>query len=340
METSLRSVYRAIQRGKELTQRLLAFSRRQPLSPMPVDMLELASGMAGMLQRTLGETIRIRMETVAGDWYAMADPGQLENAILNLGINARDAMPGGGEITIRTEARIVSEGAESTALDIPPGDYVTISVEDTGCGMPADIVERSIEPFFTTKDVGEGTGLGLSMVYGFAKQSAGGMTIKSQEGVGTRVTLYLPRAPESVRDSDADQRAEDDAGGGETILLVEDDIELRRVARELLEGLGYEVIAAEDARDGMAKLAAADHVDLLLSDIVLPGGFSGPDLAEAARGARPGLKVLFMSGHAERVTQNDPLPPGSRLLHKPFERSEIARALREELVGSPKGVNS
>ena len=340
MDRSLRAIYRAVQRGKELTLRLLAFSRRQPLSPMPVDMQEMASGMTAMLQRTFGETIRIREETSAGDWRAMTDPGQLENAILNLGINARDAMPGGGEIVIRTAARTITDGAESVELDLPPGDYVAISVADTGYGMPADIVEKSIEPFFTTKDVGEGTGLGLSMVYGFAKQSAGGMTIESEEGKGTTVTLFLPRAMEEADAADTDAGGDVGRGGGETILLVEDDVELRRVARGLLEGLGYEVIAAEDARDGMARLATAGKVDLLLTDIVLPGGFSGPDLAEAARGNRPGLKVLFMSGYAERVTRNHPLPPGARMLSKPFQRSELARVLREELDARAETVNS
>lgn len=339
-EKSLRSIYRAVQRGKELSMRLLAFSRRQPLSPMPVDMHELADGMTELLRRTLGAAIRVRMEPVHGDGLALADPGQLENAILNLGINARDAMPGGGEITISSGRVMIRDEADAAGLDLALGDYVTISVRDTGFGMPPDIVERAVEPFFTTKDVGEGAGLGLSMVYGFVKQSAGGMQIESREGEGTKVTLYLPCAPEGALV--ADERAVSDAplGSGETILVVEDDADLRRVARSMLESLGYQVVAAEDARDGMAKLASDDRIVLMLSDVVLPGGFSGLDLAEAALVQRPDLKVVFMSGFTDRGARGQPLPSGAKLITKPFERRTIARLLSDELAAKPVEVQA
>ncbi len=343
-DKSLRAIYRAVQRGKNLTMRLLAFSRRQPLSPLPVDMRELASGMTDMLRRTLGETVEIRMEAVLGDWRALADPSQLENAILNLCLNARDAMPGGGEIMIRTGTRSVRDEVEAAKLDVPVGDYVTVSVRDAGIGMPPDIAGKAVEPFFTTKDVGEGTGLGLSMVYGFVKQSAGGMAIESGEGEGTTVTLYLPRAPAAVviedEDKKKDEAGELPAGSGETILVVEDDAELRRVARTMLEGLGYRVVAAEDAHDGMARIDAEDKIDLLLSDVVLPGGLSGPDLADAALARRPGLKVLFMSGYADRVTRNHPLPPGAKLINKPFERRQLARLVHDELTSDTASIIS
>lgn len=327
----LASIRRAVQRGKELTMRLLIFSRRQPLSPAPVDMEALATGMADLLGRTLGGTIEIRTECAQGDWQGMADPGQLENAILNLGINARDAMPGGGRITIRTGTATVRTGPEAMKLGVRVGDYVTVSVRDSGSGMSADTAEKAIEPFFTTKEVGAGTGLGLSMVYGFVKQSAGGMTIESREGKGTVITLYLPLARTAAREEDDERPRELPRGSGETILVVEDEADFRRVALAMLEGLGYRVILAEDARDGMARLATEDHIDLLLSDVVLPGGVSGPDLAEAAHAHRPGLKVLLMSGFADELVRNRQLPNGIRLINKPFELRELARRVQDEL---------
>lgn len=334
-EKSLRSIYRAVHRGKELTMRLLAFSRRQPLSPIPVDIEELAEGMADMLRRTLGETIRVRTDCRPTDWQVLADPGQLENAILNLGINARDAMPDGGEITIRTAATEVRDENESDRLNLPVGDYVTISLVDKGVGMPPDVAEKAIEPFFTTKDVGEGTGLGLSMIYGFVKQSSGGMVIDTVEGEGTCVTLYLPRAPVPAP---AERTAVSDGllrGDGQSILVVEDDADLREVAEGILESLGYRVLVAEDARKALSKIGSRAKIDLLLTDVVLPGGFSGPDLVEAALVHRPGLKVLFMSGYAGRSSQDHSLPVGARLLAKPFEGKELARLVAEQLAAQP-----
>jgi CheY-like chemotaxis protein len=206
--------------------------------------------------------------------------------------------------------------------------------------MPPDIVEKAVEPFFTTKDVGAGAGLGLSMVYGFVKQSAGGMQIESREGEGTKVTLYLPCAPEGALAGDEQGLSNVPRGSGETILVVEDDAELRRVARCMLESLGYRVVAAEDARDGMVKLASDDRIALLLSDVVLPGGFSGPDLAEAALVQRPDLKVVFMSGFTHRGARAHPLPPDAKLISKPFERRTVARLLSDELAAGPVEVQS
>ncbi len=326
----LGSVIRATQRGGELTHRLLAFSRQQPLNALVINLGELCAGIVSMLRRTLGETIEIDVSSRGDLWNTVADPGQVENALLNLAINARDAMPGGGKLTIETM------NAQSMPDDMPSdegeklGHYVMLQVSDTGTGMPAHVLELVFEPFFTTKEVGRGSGLGLSMIYGFAKQSGGYVTIESEEGRGTTVRLYLPKA-EAAQD-DVRQVATDEEmprGHGEIILVVEDDPEVRGIAVAQLVGLGYETLQTEDGRAALELLATSSPIDLVLSDVVLPGGMSGPEMCTRARGRLPHLKYLFMSGYA--VTPEGTLPEGVDLLSKPFEIAELAIKLRSAL---------
>ena len=323
---------KAAERGAELTQQLLAFSRRQTLAPKPVDVNKLLAGMDGLLQRALSANVAIRLEPAPGPWKALIDPAPLENAVLNLCINARDAMPSGGTLTIAT----ANVGREAAAADdeLEPGEYVSVSVSDTGVGMDRATAERAFEPFFTTKDVGKGTGLGLSMVYGFAKQSKGHAAIVSQPGQGTTVTLYLPRAG-AAGENDAGEAkppARRVEKGSECILLVEDDDLVREHVRGQLEELGYRVTAVAIGREAMAALARAEPFDLLFTDVAMPGGMSGVDLARAARALRPSLPVLFTSGYAGEAGAL--LGEGDRdthLLHKPFHREDLATKLRAVL---------
>jgi len=318
-------------RGSELTQRLLAFSRQQPLRPRPIDVATLVTGMSDLLARTLGETIEI--ETIAAPdlWPASADPGQVETALLNLAINARDAMiEGGKKLTIecanvRLDAAYVELNPEAAE-----GDYVMLAVSDTGTGMSAQTKLHAFEPFFTTKDVGEGSGLGLSMVYGFAKQSGGHVVIYSELGHGTTVKLYLPRGQEAIV-PDTDVAGDDTPQGrGEAILVIEDDRDVRAVAVKMLEDLDYKVIDVAAAEEAWTVLADGVTVDLVLSDVVLPGGTSGPAFAEEALRRYPRLKVIFISGYpAEAALRNGFLGSGKVLLSKPFRREELAKALRE-----------
>ena len=328
----VRAIQRASERGAGLTQRLLAFSRRQPLSPQAIDLSELLAGMSDLLARSLGETIHVDTVRHDGLWNAMADPGQVETAILNLAINARDAMREGGKLTIEcANVRIDRDYADRNP-DVQAGEYVVLGVSDTGGGMSAAVRERAFEPFFTTKGLGEGSGLGLSMVYGFVKQSGGHTTIYSEEGQGTTVKIFLPRAEGAARPEEA--RRDDDAprGRGERILVIEDDPDVRALAVVILEGLGYRVVdvgAAAAARD---VLAGGAPVDVMLSDVVLPGGTSGPEFAEEARAARPDLKVIFMSGYpAEAAKRNSFLGSDQVLLNKPFVTRQLAKALRSAL---------
>ncbi|SLN35366.1 PAS domain-containing protein [Oceanibacterium hippocampi] len=332
-----RPILRAAERGAELTQRLLAFSRRQPLRPRPVDLRSLVAGVEEMLVRTLGETIEIESRATGGLWMALADPGQIENAIINLAINARDAMPNGGRLCIASENRRI--GADEVGPDgLPaPGDYVMLSVIDDGLGMSADVASHVFEPFFTTKEVGKGSGLGLSMVYGFAQQSGGHVEIESAPGKGTTVRLLLPRFGAAAIHR-VDGLYEDiPLGSGENILLIESDSDLRAFTRRMLEGLGYRVFAVGEAEAATEALEAGTPVDLILADAIPGGGGAGTDIAAAARMARPGLPVLYMSGpgpadavaparHAERES----FP---HRIDKPFRRPALARALRRVLDG-------
>jgi PAS domain S-box-containing protein len=328
----LNAILRAATRGAELTERLLAFSRQQPLRPQVIDLGELVSGMSGLLTRTLGEAIDIETKAAPGLWDASADPGQVENALLNLALNARDAMPGGGKLTIGCENAHLDKAYAAQNPEVVVGDYAVLAVSDNGTGMSAEVQAHAFEPFYTTKDVGQGSGLGLSMVYGFAKQSGGHASIYSNKGQGTTVKLYLPRAGEAPQSEKAHQDADVPRGRGEVVLVIEDDPDVRDFAVQMLKGLGYRVIEVPDAAKARKLLAEGTQVDLVLSDVVLPGGLSGPEFAEEARTTHPDLKVIFMSGYlAEAAKRNGFLGSDKVLLAKPFQRQQLAKALREAL---------
>jgi CheY-like chemotaxis protein len=342
----VRAVMRAAARGAELTERLLAFSRRQPLHPRATDLSDLVAGMSELLAGALGETIELTVGNAPDLWQVLADPGQIENALLNLTLNARDSMPDGGTLSIRTTNAALDE--IRPGLEAKPGDYIVLAVTDTGAGMSPGILERAFDPFFTTKDVGEGSGLGLSMVYGFAQQSGGFVSIESEVDRGTTVRLYLPRAeseaPRAVPESWAPEpwAPEPPRGRGETVLVLEDALDVRELAVAMLDDLGYSVLTACDAE--AAAKTMAEHsgpkrsgaersgIDLLLSDVALPGGKSGPDFAEEAKRRWPGLKILFMSGYpAEALAHQGKLSEDIPLLSKPFRKVELAHCVREEL---------
>jgi PAS domain S-box-containing protein len=321
---------RGAERGARLIRQLLAFSRRAFLSPRPVDMNRHVSEMLEVLHRTLGETVEIESRYGIELWPCVADPVQLEAALLNLTVNARDAMAEGGCLRIETRNVRLDDAAAAQA-DVTPGDYVMLAVSDTGIGIPLDIRDRVFEPFFTTKAAEKGTGLGLSMVFGFAKQSMGHVTIHSEVGHGTTVKLYLPRTEKPVA-ADADLPTVSPQAKGETILVVEDDSDLRTVAVTLLGTLGYDVLEARNGESAMAILADAKRIDLLLTDVVLPGGINGLRVAEAAIRQFAGIRVLYMSGYTESaILQHTHSDDGVVLLEKPFRRAELATRVREVL---------
>jgi PAS domain S-box-containing protein len=323
------AILRAAFRGAELTQRLLAFSRQQPLRPQPIDLEAMVSGMSNMLARTLGETIEMRTSVAPNLWNALADQGQVENALLNLALNARDAMPDGGNLTVECQNAHLDEAYAAQNLEAVAGDYVLLSVSDNGTGIPAKALKQVFEPFFTTKDVGQGSGLGLSMVYGFAKQSAGHVSIYSEEGQGTTVNLYLPRATEPCTPVKPRREQEVPRGRGEAILVIEDDPDVRHLAVRMLENLGYRVSEVANGAAAHKFLAEGGQVDLVLSDVVLPGGTSGPEFAKEACAIYPDLKVVFMSGYpAEAAKRNGFLGSDRVLINKPFRTREVAKALR------------
>lgn len=320
---------KAAGRGAELTNRLLAFARLQPLDPRAVDVNQQMADMDGLLRRILGEHVEI--ELIRGDrlWPAMVDPGQLENAVLNLCINARDAMPDGGRLTIETmNVKLDAEYATRQA-EVDPGQYVMIAVSDNGNGMDSATLDRAFEPFFTTKGVGKGSGLGLSMVYGFAKQSRGHVRIYSEPGEGTTVKLYLPCAATGETAARTAVGEATPEQGNERILLVEDDDLVRDHVTGQLIGLGYTVVAVSSGREAMAVLDRGEPFDLLFTDIVMPGGMNGRQLADAAKTLRPGLPVLFTSGYTENaIVHHGRLDRGAYLLTKPYRRHELAEKIR------------
>jgi len=326
-------IEQAAERGAELTRSLLAFARRQPLEPRTVDVGRQLRGMEALLARTLGEHVAVRFVLHDETWAATVDPAQLESAVLNLALNARDAMPDGGALTVEAvNARLDAAYARGDA-EILPGDYVMVAVSDTGTGMPPEVAARAFEPFFTTKEVGKGSGLGLSMVYGFVKQSGGHARIYSEAGHGTTVKLYLPRAAGGGAAEESRPAASAPAGN-ETILMVEDDELVRAFVAGELKALGYVVLAAADGRAALATLGGDARVDLLFTDVVMPGGLSGPQLAAEARRLRPGLKILYTSGYTENaIVHHGRLDAGVRLLSKPYRRHDLARVLREVLGG-------
>ncbi|HEX8640477.1 MAG TPA: PAS domain S-box protein [Allosphingosinicella sp.] len=321
-------------RAATLTQRLLAFSRRQPLAPKSIDPNGLIVGMTELLHRTLGETIVVETRLAAGLARIEVDPHQLESAILNLAVNARDAMPSGGHLVIETSTTRLDAGNSAQGDEIAAGQYVMISVADSGTGMDPATVKRAVEPFFTTKEVGRGTGLGLSMVYGFVRQSGGHLAIDSEPGKGSVVRVYLPKLhADPVEEEQAREAPAPRAGGDETILVCEDDDDVRTYTVELLGELGYRVLAAPDGPTTLSVLRKHDHrVDLLFTDVVLPGGMSGAELANEARAARPGLKVLFTTGYArDAIVHDGRLDPGVELVAKPFSFTDLAARIRDVL---------
>ncbi len=324
---------RGARRAEALTQRLLAFSRQQPLEPTPVDVGRLVSGMSDLLRRSLGEQIAVETVLAGGLWRAFADPNQLEVAIINLAVNARDAMPNGGKLTIETANAYLDEIYAAAQAEVLPGQYVVIAVTDTGIGMPQDVKAKAFDPFFTTKNIGHGTGLGLSQVYGFVKQSRGHVKIYSEVGEGTTIKIYLPR-----HHSDAEEKVEPVVQGmirgrrSETVLVVEDDEDVRTYSTESLRELGYTVLEAPHARSALQILETHPDVAAIFTDVGLPDGMNGRQLAEEIRKRKPAVKILFTTGYARNAIVHDGrLDPGVELLPKPFTQAALGAKLRDIL---------
>ena len=324
----------AAKRAAALTHRLLAFARRQTLEAQPTDVNRLVTGLEEMIRRTIGPLHQLEVAGANGLWTALVDRNQLENALLNLCINARDAMPDGGRITIETS----NEWLDSRAAldrDLPEGQFIVLGVTDTGTGMSPEVLKRAFDPFFTTKPLGAGTGLGLSMVYGFARQSDGQVRLQSEVGRGTSVRLYLPRhhGADEVPAQETRATINGEAGAEETILVVDDEPTVRMLIAEVLGELGYRSIEAQDAAGGLKVLLSDARIDLLITDVGLPGGMNGRQLADAARVARSGLKVLFVTGYAENaVMGNGQLDLGMRVLTKPFSIETLIRRVQDSLT--------
>jgi signal transduction histidine kinase/CheY-like chemotaxis protein len=314
--------------ASQLTSRLLAFSRQAPLAPAVLDPNRLVADMSEMLRRTLGEPIQLETVLVEGGWRTRADASQLENAIVNLCVNARDAMPRGGRLTIEVANAYLENDYATRNLEVTPGQYVLIAVTDTGAGMPAEVIERAFEPFFTTKGPGAGAGLGLSQVYGFVKQSGGHAKIYSETGKGTTVKLYLPRHEGELQQAPAETQASGAAAGspGEVVLLVEDNERVRGMSDAALRELGYTVIEAASGEEALAVLARQPRIDLLLTDVIMPD-MSGRELADRARASRPGLNVLYTTGYAPNVVVDS----GIEVLIKPFTIEQLAQKARKAI---------
>ncbi len=336
VERYVEAAQTAAQRAAALTHRLLAFSRRQTLDPKPADIDGLVAGMHDLLARTVGPEIRLHVTGAEDLWTVLVDVSQLENALLNLCINARDAMPDGGRIDVEMRnARLTEQTAGER--DLPPGDYVALSVSDDGTGMPPEIAARIFDPFFTTKPLGSGTGLGLSMIYGFARQSGGAVRVHTRPGIGTTMRILLPRhygeAEQEVERaalSEAPRSLE-----GESILLVDDEHAVRSLAAEVLEELGYRITMAADGNEGLERLRSKTRFDVLITDVGLPGGLNGRQVADAARVMRPGIKVLFITGYAENAVLNHGhLAPGMQVLTKPFAMEALASRVKQ-LIEQP-----
>ncbi len=326
----------AVKRAAALTQRLLAFSRRQTLDPKPSDINRVVAGMQDLITRSVGPAVAVETVAAGGLWTAFVDVGQLENALLNLCINARDAMPDGGRLTIETGNRWLDERTASQR-GVPPGQYVSLCVSDTGSGMSADVVARAFDPFFTTKPIGQGTGLGLSMVYGFAGQSGGAVRIYSEVGKGTMICIYLPRHAGDQQEEEPpvenDPISASDTLG--TILVVDDEPLVRMVAVEILEDLGYVVLEAGDGPSALKILQSRPEICLLVTDVGLPNGMNGRQLADVVRETRPELNVLFVTGYAENAVLNHGhLDRGMQVVTKPFSSETLARRVKDLIGGS------
>ena len=325
----------AAERGAALTRQLLAFARKQPLQPCPTDVNKLIIDAAKLLRPTLGEHMQIACELDEAIVPALVDPSQLSTALLNLAINARDALPEGGRLTIASANATLDESHVDMHDEVKAGDYVMVTVSDTGIGIPAAIRDKVFEPFFTTKGSGRGTGLGLSMVYGFVKQSGGHIRIQSEEGCGATVRIYLPRADVQVEDHTAAPPVVPSRGGRESILVVEDDALVRSNVVAQLNSLGYSTFAAQDAGEAMALIERDERIDLLFTDVVMPGAMNGRQLAEHALKFRPSIKVLYTSGYSENAIVHDGrLDPDVLLLPKPYRKSDLDHMIRRALDGS------
>jgi signal transduction histidine kinase/ActR/RegA family two-component response regulator len=327
---------RGADRAATLTRQLLAFSRRQPLAPKPIDVNKLVAGMSDLMHRTLGEAVRIETVLASGLWRISADANQLESALLNLAVNARDAMPNGGRLTIETGNAHIDAAYAMAHDDLSIGQYVLISVTDAGTGMTAEVLSKAFDPFFTTKDVGQGTGLGLSQVYGFVKQSGGHIKIYSELGEGTTIKLYLPRllGGDAVIETTPEAVHIPAGAKEELILVVEDNDDVRAYTVGMLRELGYGVIEAADGEAALRSLQAAPGVKLLFTDVGLPGGMNGRQLADEARHRRADLPVLFTTGYARNaIVHHGKLDAGVELIVKPFTYAELASKIREMLEG-------
>lgn len=328
--TLLGEAQEASELGARLTERLLAFARRSRLEPERVDLNTMVVGLTDLLHRSLGEQIELGSALSTDLWPVRVDRGQVENAIINLAVNARDAMPAGGRLFIETGNVVVDDRFDERMADLKPGDYVRLSISDDGCGIAPEILDRVFEPFYTTKQVGHGTGLGLSMVYGFVKQSKGHATIYSEPGIGTTVNLYLPR--HEVVEEGAQGRTDTShaaRGAGEHVLVVEDDARVRALTVRRLGDLGYRVTEAADGPEALEIIDQIGDIDLLFTDLVMPGGINGYELVERARKRNSGLKVLLTSGYAEDLVNPDKLSERQvRLLRKPYRQADLSEAIR------------
>jgi CheY-like chemotaxis protein len=327
----VRLIDQAADRGAKLTASLLSFARQQPLQPASVDANALISDACSLLQSTLGRQVSVRTELDGDAWRASVDPGQLNAALVNLAINARDAMPTGGELILRTANVTVSDASASE--DIKPGPYVIIEVTDTGSGIPDAIKDKIFEPFFTTKEPGRGTGLGLSMVYGFVKQSGGHIEVETAAGIGTLFRIYLPKADDQAQPSYFAQSASRPDQGSETILCVEDDPMVQKYVFAQLESFGYRVLPAANAAEALAIVDSGQPFDLLFTDIIMPGAMNGFELADEVVARKPDTKVLFTTGFEDE--RHGPLASGTLLLAKPYQRGELASKIRDALRAGP-----
>ncbi|NID17362.1 response regulator [Luteibacter yeojuensis] len=331
-ERRLANAMAGVNRGTKLAAQLLAFGRRQPLAPKVVNIGRFVRDMDDLLRRTLGEEIEVETVVAGGLWNTLVDPGNVENALLNLAINARDAMEGRGRLTIEAGNALLDASYASAHGDLRAGQYVMIAVTDTGSGIAPEIIEQVFEPFFTTKPEGQGTGLGLSMVYGFVKQSGGHVKIYSEPGHGTTVKIYLPRSTQS-EDRVVDIEEDHPRGGDETILVVEDDDAVRDTVVAMLGDLGYRVLKARDAQSALSIVESGIAVDLLFTDVVMPGALRSPELARKAAERQPGIAVLFTSGYTENaIVHGGRLDEGVELLSKPYSRDQLARRVRHLLA--------
>jgi CheY-like chemotaxis protein len=327
---------RSTDRAAALTQRLLAFSRRQTLDPKPIDCNKLIKDMEDLIRRTTGPDIEVEVVGAVGLWPVLVDPNQLENALLNLCINARDSMPSGGRLTVETANRWLDPTA-AKARDLSPGQYISVCVSDTGTGMTQAVIDRAFDPFFTTKPLGQGTGLGLSVTYGFARQSNGQVRIYSEVGQGTTMCLYFPRYTGEIVDAPVDHDASDDFDGGshgETVLIIDDEDTVRMLVVDVMKDAGYRTLEAGDGPSGLRILESGTRIDLLVTDVGLPGGLNGRQVADAARAHRPDLKVLFITGYAENaVVGNGHLEPGMQVITKPFAIEALGSKVRAMIDG-------